>query len=75
MHKDPAEILLVFLYAVVELLYIRPLQKAKDMLLQLSAPLSGDYFYQGDPLLNGLIDGAVQLLFYFAAFIEYIVQV
>ncbi len=59
--KNPAEVLAIFVDAVIKTLYLRTVEKAQNGLLELSASLAGNNFHHGNPLLNGLRDYPVKL--------------
>jgi hypothetical protein len=61
MHEYPAEILIIFLKAMIELLDIRPGEEAQNRFLQLAASFAGNdldkvYFFR-----NGIAYNAIQL--------------
>jgi hypothetical protein len=61
MNENAPKIAIVFLDPVVERPNMRLVQKAQNMLLELTAAFTWNDFYQGNPLRDRLLDNPVQL--------------
>jgi len=70
MHKDSAEVLVVFFHAVVDLFYFRLLQEPQHVFFQLSGSFAGNYFHQGNLFIDGFFHHPVKLGVYRAAFVK-----
>lgn len=60
MDENPPKILIVLLYAVIQLFDVTLIQEAQDLFLELPAALAGDDFDKYDFFLDGFIDDPVQ---------------
>jgi hypothetical protein len=63
MDKDPAEILIVFLYAMIEIFNFRLLQKTYHMFLQLPAAFARDDLNEWDLLPHSFFNNPAKLCF------------
>ena len=75
MNEYPSKVLIVFFNAVVELLDMSLIQKAQDLLLELSAAFAWDDLNEFDLADNGFFDDAVQFRVNLIAFVVDLVQV
>ena len=60
MHEYPAEILIVLFDAVIQLFYLRLLQKPQNVLLQLAATLTRNDLHERDPFLDSFRDDTIK---------------
>lgn len=74
-NKHPSEILVILLYAVVQLSNVRPLQEAQDRFLQLAASLAGNDFDTINPFGNGIPHDLSQSVFNGPSFIKNIMKI
>ena len=58
-YKKSSEIFAIFIYAVIEFLYIRPVKKTQNMFLQLATTFAWDNFYKRDTFFNGFVNNTV----------------
>lgn len=75
MNKYPPEILIVLLYAMIQLLDMSLIEKAQNFFLELSASLSRDDLNQCDFPVNRFFDDAVQFRVNLLAAVIDVVQV
>ena len=61
MDKDPPEILVVFLDAMIELANVALVKEAKHFLLELPAAFTRDDLDQRDAFVQGLLNDPIQL--------------
>lgn len=71
--EDAAEVLAVFVDAVVKAFDVGLLQEAKHMFLELAATFAGDDFDQFDPLVDGIANDPVQRILDGPAFVVNVV--
>ena len=58
-NEYPAVVLIVLLHTVIQLFDVSLIEKAQDLLLELSASFAGDDFHQRDLLVHGFFYDAV----------------
>jgi hypothetical protein len=61
MHEYPAEVLIILLNAMIQLLYFRAIKETKNAFLELTASLAGNNLDQFYPLFGSLADNPSQL--------------
>jgi hypothetical protein len=75
MDKNPAEILIVFLYPMVQLLYVGTGKETQDRFFQLAGAFAGDDLDEIDLLAHRLFHNPAQLGLDRPPVTEYIMQV
>ena len=75
MNKDAAEIFIILLYAVIQLLDVTLIQEAQHFLLELPAALAGDDLDQFDLALERFFHDAIQLRIDLLAAVVDVVQI
>ena len=60
MNKNPSVVLVVFLYSMIQLLYLRLCQETQDVFFQLSASLTWNNLYQRNPILHSFLNDPVE---------------
>ena len=74
-NEYPPKILVILLYAVIQLLDMSLIQETKNFFLELTAAFAGDDLHDGDPLLHSLLHDVVQCTVDVLPLVEDVMQV